>query len=80
MRLLCCLISLLFISGAQPHRADRMVAITIDDLPVVAVSASTDWASVTERVLATRRHHDVPAEGGALGGSVGSGALNDLRS
>ena len=37
---------------------DRAVAITIDDLPVVAVSSSSDWASVTERLLAAYRSRD----------------------
>ena len=39
------------------------MAITIDDLPVVSVSASSDWASVTERLLATLRQHRAPAVG-----------------
>lgn len=60
---LCTLVPLVFIAGAHPQRAERIVAITIDDLPVTAVSVSTDWASVTARLLARLRQHDVPAVG-----------------
>src|SRR5919109_5137922 len=64
MRLLSSVIPLLLLPGPQPQRAPRMVAITIDDLPAaVAVSVSTGWASVTERLLATLRRHEVPAVG-----------------
>lgn len=51
------------LSGATVPRAERVVAITIDDLPVVAVSSSSDWAGVTERLLATLQRHGVPAVG-----------------
>jgi len=51
-------------SATSPRTGgDRVVAITIDDLPVVAVSASSDWASVTQRLLATLREHRAPAVG-----------------
>ena len=58
-------LTLVCLNGATSLRSegDRVVAITIDDLPVVAVSASSDWASVTERLLATLRHHHAPAVG-----------------
>ena len=61
--LLCTLVPLVFITTAHAQRAERMVAITIDDLPVTAISVSTDWASVTARLLAMLRQHDVPAVG-----------------
>jgi peptidoglycan/xylan/chitin deacetylase (PgdA/CDA1 family) len=54
-------VALVALTSAQSP--DRVVAITIDDLPVVAVSASSDWASVTERLLATLRQHHAPAVG-----------------
>lgn len=50
-------------STAQREPPDRVVAITIDDLPVGAASASSDWARVTDRLLATLRRHAVPAVG-----------------
>jgi len=58
-------LTLVCLNGATSLRSegDRVVAITIDDLPVVAVSASSDWASVTERLLATLRQHHAPAVG-----------------
>ena len=48
---------------APSQRPERTVAITIDDLPVTAASASSSWSSVTERLLAALRRHDVPAVG-----------------
>ena len=54
---------LLALTGATPQAPPRVVAITIDDLPVVSVSSSTDWATVTTRLLATLREHRVPAVG-----------------
>jgi peptidoglycan/xylan/chitin deacetylase (PgdA/CDA1 family) len=58
-------LTLVSLTGATSPRTggDRVVAITIDDLPVVAVSSSSDWASVTARLLATLRRHHVPAVG-----------------
>ncbi len=47
----------------HPQRVQRVVSITIDDLPVSAVSVSSDWASVTTRLLAALRHHNAPAVG-----------------
>lgn len=52
---------LLLLTGASPQRPARVVAVTIDDLPVV--SAWSDWSSVTERLLGTLREHQVPAVG-----------------
>jgi peptidoglycan/xylan/chitin deacetylase (PgdA/CDA1 family) len=51
---LCCL--------AVPAMAQE-VAVTIDDLPVVSVSASSNWGSVTERLLDALREYQVPAVG-----------------
>jgi len=58
-------LALVGLTSAMPRRTDgdRVVAITIDDLPVVAVSASSDWASVTARLLAALREHHAPAVG-----------------
>jgi peptidoglycan/xylan/chitin deacetylase (PgdA/CDA1 family) len=44
----------------QPH---RVVAITIDDLPVVAVSFASDWVGVTNRLLEALRRHSALAVG-----------------
>lgn len=57
------MISLLFLTALAAQQPNRTVAITIDDLPAVAVSASSDWAQVTERLLATLRQYQVPAVG-----------------
>lgn len=57
------LFSLLLLTGASFQRADRQVAVTIDDLPVGAVSASSDWRGVTEPLLAKLRGRQVPAVG-----------------
>lgn len=56
-------LALLALTGASPQTPARVVAITLDDLPVVSVSASSDWSSVTERLLATLREYQVPAVG-----------------
>ena len=50
-------------AGARMQQPDRVVAITIDDLPVVAGSAISDWASVTDRLLGALRRYDAPAVG-----------------
>ena len=57
------MISLLFLTALAAQQPNRTVAITIDDLPAVAVSASGDWTQVTERLLATLRQYQVPALG-----------------
>jgi len=58
----------------------REVAITIDDLPVTASSVSSDWASVTERLLAGLRRHDVQAIGFVNEGKLYvDGALDSTR-
>lgn len=57
------MISLLFLTALAAQLPNRTVAITIDDLPAVAVSASGDWTQVTERLLATLRQYQVPAVG-----------------
>ncbi|HJS43031.1 MAG TPA: polysaccharide deacetylase family protein [Gemmatimonadales bacterium] len=49
--------------AAQGQPAGRTVAITIDDLPATAVSVSSSWESVTNRLLAALREHHVPAIG-----------------
>ena len=51
----------LLLSGLTLQQPARVVAVTIDDLPVVSVSS--DWSSVTARLLATLREHQVPAVG-----------------
>jgi peptidoglycan/xylan/chitin deacetylase (PgdA/CDA1 family) len=56
-------LSLLLLAALAAQQADRVVAVTIDDLPVGMVSASSDWASVTARLLAALRVHQVPAVG-----------------
>jgi peptidoglycan/xylan/chitin deacetylase (PgdA/CDA1 family) len=52
---------LLLLTGASPQRPARVAAVTIDDLPVVSVTS--DWWSVTERLLGALREHHVPAVG-----------------
>ncbi|MGE5803933.1 MAG: polysaccharide deacetylase family protein, partial [Gemmatimonadota bacterium] len=52
---------LLLLSGASRQNPERVVAVTIDDLPVVSVAS--DWSSVTERLLGALREHKVPAVG-----------------
>src|SRR5712672_2206772 len=54
---------LLVLTGASSQTPVRVVAVTIDDLPVVSVSASSDWSSVTQRLLGTLREYKVPAVG-----------------
>ena len=50
-------------AGARMQQPDRVVAITIDDLPVVAGSVISDWTTVTDRLLATLRRNGAPAVG-----------------
>ena len=52
---------LLSLTGASPQTPARVVAVTIDDLPVVSVSS--DWSTVTERLLGALREHKVPVAG-----------------
>jgi len=52
----------LCLAGGSQDRG-RTVAVTIDDLPVTAVSVSSDWESVTNRLLTALRKHDAPAIG-----------------
>ncbi|HKA60207.1 MAG TPA: polysaccharide deacetylase family protein, partial [Gemmatimonadales bacterium] len=52
-----------FLLAARSQDAGRSVAVTIDDLPVTAVSVSSNWDTVTHRLLAALRQHDVPAIG-----------------
>src|SRR2546421_426894 len=54
---------LFLMASARLPNPERSVVITIDDLPVVRVSVSSDWASVTDRLLTTLKQHDVPAIG-----------------
>lgn len=63
MRVASVLLTLLLLTGPPPQQPDRVVAITIDDLPVVAVSASSDWGGVTDRLLGALRRDQVPAVG-----------------
>jgi len=48
-------------AGARMQQPDRVVAITIDDLPVVRGSVISDWASVTDRLLTALRRNGGPA-------------------
>ena len=54
---------LVALAAGSSQEPPRTVAITIDDLPVTGASASSDWASVTERLLGALRRHDAPAIG-----------------
>src|SRR2546421_7573895 len=54
---------LFLMASARLPTPARSVAITIDDLPVVRVSVSSDWASVTDRLLTTLKQHNAPAIG-----------------
>lgn len=55
------LLALAFFLAAGGQDSGRAVAVTIDDLPVTAVSVSSDWTSVTNRLLAALRDHEAPA-------------------
>jgi peptidoglycan/xylan/chitin deacetylase (PgdA/CDA1 family) len=55
--------SLLLLAALAAQQPDRVVAVTVDDLPIVAVSASSDWASVTRRLLTALRAYQAPAVG-----------------
>ena len=57
------MIALLFLTALAAQQPTRVVAVTIDDLPAVSVSASSDWAKVTERLLGALRRYQVPAVG-----------------
>src|SRR4051812_25332716 len=70
----------LLLIGVSPQRPVRVVAVTIDDLPAVAVSASSDWSSVTQRLLGTLREYQVPAVGFVNERSLyQNGALDSTR-
>jgi peptidoglycan/xylan/chitin deacetylase (PgdA/CDA1 family) len=56
-------VSLFLLAALAAQQPDRLVAITIDDLPAVSVSASSNWASVTELLLAALRSYQAPAVG-----------------
>jgi peptidoglycan/xylan/chitin deacetylase (PgdA/CDA1 family) len=58
-----CLVIPLSLLVPGPPAAGRVVAITIDDLPVTQVSVSSEWASVTGRLLAALRRFGVGAVG-----------------
>jgi len=51
------------VGAAWIQQPGRVVAITIDDLPAVAVSVTSNWESVTNRLLAALRDHGAPAVG-----------------
>ena len=61
MRIL--LLALLLLTGTSQPQSDRVVSVTIDDLPVTAVSAGGNWKDVTDHLLATLRAYRVPAIG-----------------
>jgi peptidoglycan/xylan/chitin deacetylase (PgdA/CDA1 family) len=50
-------------ASARSEQPDRVIAITIDDLPIVAGSVTSDWASVTDRLLTALRRNGAPAVG-----------------
>ncbi len=64
-RKLVLVLALVGLTGATAQRPppDRVVTITIDDLPAVAVSSTAEWPRVTEHLLATLRRHHVQAVG-----------------
>jgi peptidoglycan/xylan/chitin deacetylase (PgdA/CDA1 family) len=57
------LLGIISVTGTRVQRAERVVAITIDDLPIVAGSVTSDWTDVTNRLLAALRRHSVSAVG-----------------
>jgi peptidoglycan/xylan/chitin deacetylase (PgdA/CDA1 family) len=61
MRLFSCVI--LLVAALQPQPPARVVAITIDDLPVSGASPSADWGALTHQLLAALRRHGVTAVG-----------------
>ena len=75
------LVTAMSVLAARLPDERRTVAVTIDDLPVTAVSASSDWGSVTNRLLAALRKHDAPAIGFVnetklyIGGTLDSGRV-----
>ncbi|HET8713694.1 MAG TPA: polysaccharide deacetylase family protein [Gemmatimonadales bacterium] len=65
----------LLLGGASCQRPDRVVAVTVDDLP--AVSVSSDWKAATGRLLANLRAHNVPAIGFVNEGKLYQGSVLD---
>jgi peptidoglycan/xylan/chitin deacetylase (PgdA/CDA1 family) len=61
--LLVAIIVLAMVGAAWIQQPGCVVAITIDDLPAVAVSGTSNWESVTNRLLAALRDHGAPAVG-----------------
>jgi DNA-binding CsgD family transcriptional regulator len=81
-RKLVLVLALVGLTGAvpQPPPPDRVVTITIDDLPAVAVSGASEWPKVTQQLLATLRRHHVPAVGFVNEGKLYvNGALDSNR-
>lgn len=67
-------------AGAPLQQPDRVIAITVDDLPIVAGSVASDWTSVTDRLLATLRRYEAPAVGFVNEGKLyTSGRLDSTR-
>jgi peptidoglycan/xylan/chitin deacetylase (PgdA/CDA1 family) len=54
---------ILLVAALRPQPPARVVAITIDDLPVSGASPSADWGALTHQLLATLRRHGVTAVG-----------------
>ncbi len=61
--LLVALICIATTGGARWEQPDRVIAITIDDLPVVTGSVISDWATVTDRLLVALRRNGASAVG-----------------
>jgi peptidoglycan/xylan/chitin deacetylase (PgdA/CDA1 family) len=78
--LLAVLGTALLSSAARVEPPDRVVAVTIDDLPATAVSTTSDWASITERLHAVLRQRAVTATGFVNEGKLHvNGALDSSR-
>jgi peptidoglycan/xylan/chitin deacetylase (PgdA/CDA1 family) len=57
------LVGLSWGANTPPQAPDRVVAITIDDLPATLPPGSDDWAGLTARLLAALKRHEARAVG-----------------
>jgi peptidoglycan/xylan/chitin deacetylase (PgdA/CDA1 family) len=57
------LVGLIWGAGSPPQARDRVVAITIDDLPATPLAVTSDWASLTTRLLDALARHKAPTVG-----------------
>ena len=53
----------ILIAALRPQPPSRVVAITIDDLPVSGASPSADWGKVTHQLIAALQRHGVTSVG-----------------